>query len=166
MYRKLAFSVVSVLGLMTLIVSAQQPPSGQLAPPGVVSGEPPQAPNLGVDQGWGFPQGNNPYANFMTPTRDNRSRKEESDLIRKSQELVKQLAKAEGDGKEKIMDQLRETTNKQFEIRQKRHEADLKALEDQVKKLKDMVQKRKDNRREIVGKRLEQLVRETEGLGW
>jgi hypothetical protein len=105
------------------------------------------------------------YNNYWT-NEDHRSRREENDLIRKSQDLVKQLAKAEGEKRENIKTELSETLGKQFDLRQKRHEAELKALEDQVKKLRDMVQKRQENRREIIGKRLETLVRESEGLGW
>ncbi|MHB1426962.1 MAG: hypothetical protein ACYC3I_27725 [Gemmataceae bacterium] len=156
MSRKLAFSVVSFLALMTLAVSAQEPNQpvpvspAQSAIWGLTVNDPARFPALSGSFG----------------TADHRSRQEENDLIRKSQELVKQLAKAEGESREKIKTKLSETLDKQFDVRQKRHEAELKALEDQVKKLREMVQKRQENRREIIGKRLELLVRESEGLGW
>ena len=91
---------------------------------------------------------------------------EEFQLAQESEKLVKQLGKAEGENKDKIKSKLTDTLGKQFDVRQKRHEAEIAALEAQIKKLKEMVQKRQENRREIIGKRLDQLVREAEGLGW
>lgn len=150
MYRKLVISAVSFLGLMTLFVSAQQSAD-------VYQGKsyplPKQVP--GVAQSWNM---QNYYGS--------RAHREEIDLAQKSEELVKQLAKAEGDKKDKIKDQLTDTLGKQFDARQKRHDGEIKALEAQVKKLKELVQKRQENRREIISKRLEQLVREADGLGW
>lgn len=151
MYRKLAISAVSILGLLTLVVSAQQPGN--------------------VDRGTAFPtpslmQSGAVQSGNMLPYWSNRAQREELELAHKSQELVKQLAKAEGDKKDKIKDQLTDTLGKQFDARQKRHDGEIKALEAQVKKLKELVQKRQENRREIISKRLEQLVREAEGLGW
>jgi hypothetical protein len=40
------------------------------------------------------------------------------------------------------------------------------AIDAQVKKLKELVRARTENRREIVSRRLEQIVREAQGLGW
>ena len=91
---------------------------------------------------------------------------EEMRLEHESQDLAKQLGKAEGDNREKIRTKLTETLGKQFDARQKRHEAEIAALEAKIKKLKEMVQKRQDNRREIISRRMEQLVRDAEGLGW
>lgn len=150
MYRKLVISGVSVLGLMTLVVSAQQSPN------------PDQQPSNFVQPGY-QPGQNAPLLGLYS---SRHPRQEELELAHKSEELVKQLAKAEGDKKEKIKDQLTETLGKQFDARQKRHQAELTALEAQVKKLKELVQKRQENRREIIGKRLDQLMREADGLGW
>jgi hypothetical protein len=91
---------------------------------------------------------------------------EELELSRQCETLVKQLAKAEGAEKDKIKTKLTESIEKQFDVRQKRHEAEITALENQLKKLKEMVQKRQENKKDIVGKRFEQLIRESEGLGW
>ena len=87
-------------------------------------------------------------------------------MDRQTEQLVKELSKAEGGNKEKIKAELEATIDKQFEARQKRNESDIAVLEEQVKKLRDVVHKREQNRREIVAKRLEQLVREADGLGW
>jgi len=54
----------------------------------------------------------------------------------------------------------------QFDARQKACEEELVPLEAQVKRLRDLIQKRQQARQEIVKSRLDQLVREAEGLGW
>jgi len=80
---------------------------------------------------------------------------------------VDQLGKAKSDAeKEKMKAELSQKLEKQFDQRQKRHEADIEALETQIKKLKELVKTRNDNRKEIVSRRLEQLVRDSQGLGW
>jgi hypothetical protein len=150
MYRKLAISGVSILAVMTLVVSAQQPLIVQSQPSDALPPLPPQPGR--------FWEGSISYGS--------RAHREEGELAQKTQELVKQLAKAEGEKREKIKDQLTETLGKQFDVRQKRHQDEIAALEKQLKKLRDLVEKRKENRREIVSKRLEQVVREAEGLGW
>ncbi len=81
--------------------------------------------------------------------------------------MAQQLAAAKSDSdREKIKSQLAETLEKQFDQRQKRHEEEIKSLEAQVKKLRDMVEKRQENRREIISRRLDQIVKESQGLGW
>ncbi len=81
--------------------------------------------------------------------------------------LAQQLAAAKSDSdREKLKGQLAEVLEKQFDQRQKRHEEEIKQLEAQIKKLKDLVDKRQENRREIIASRLDQIVKESQGLGW
>lgn len=150
MYRKLVICVVPVLGLVTLVASAQQ--SGSLDQSTANSMQPLTLPGQAQP--------------FAYSAYGSRTQREEIELSHKSAELVKQLAKAEGEKRDKIKDQLTDTIGKQFDARQKRHEDEIKVLENQVRKLKELVRKRQDNRREIVSRRLEQLLREAEGLGW
>jgi hypothetical protein len=164
MYRKLVISGMCMLALMTLCVSAQQQPANN----GSSSSSQQPSPNSllqivtqTMPLETSLDRGVSPYGLFGS-----RAHREEMENAQKSAELVKQLAKAEGDKKDKIKDQLTETLGKQFDARQKRHDDEIKALEDQVKKLKELVKKRQNNRREIISQRLEQLVREAEGLGW
>ena len=92
---------------------------------------------------------------------------EEDGLSHQAEQLAQQLAAAKSDSdREKIKGQLAELLEKQFDQRQKRHEEEIKQLEAQVKKLKDLVDKRQENRREIIGARLNQIVKESQGLGW
>jgi hypothetical protein len=150
MSRTFVSGVASILALLTLDVQAQTPnPFGSSADtmPGV-----------------------QPRPLFAAPLQDKfwdkQPSREELELAKQSAKLIKQLGKAEGESKDKIKTQLTETLGKQFDLRQKRHEAEIAALEAQLKKLKELVQKRQENRREIIGKRLDQLVREADGLGW
>ncbi len=82
-------------------------------------------------------------------------------------QLAHQLAAAKSDDeRERLKSRLTASLTAQFEERQQRHEEELKALEDQVKKLRELVDKRKENRRDIIARRLEQIVRDSQGLGW
>jgi hypothetical protein len=92
---------------------------------------------------------------------------EEVKLSMESDALVRQLgeAKSEAD-KEKLKTQIAEVLEKQFDLKRRRHEAEVEALEAQIKKLKDMVRLRNENRRQIISVRLEQILRDAQGLGW
>ena len=92
---------------------------------------------------------------------------EEANLAREADELGRKLGDAKGsEDRSKIKDHLTQVLEKQFDLRQKRHQDEIKALEDKVKKLKDLVDKRQENRKEIVAKRLDQILSDAEGLGW
>jgi len=92
---------------------------------------------------------------------------EEMNLAHQAEQLAHKLSEAKSDSdRDKIKGDLRDRLEKQFEQRQGRHEKEIEALEAQVKKLKDLVRKRNDNRREIVSKRLDQILSDAEGLGW
>jgi hypothetical protein len=61
---------------------------------------------------------------------------------------------------------LTKVLERQFDLRQKAAESEVAQLEAQVQRLRDLIQKRQQARQEIVQKRLDQLLREAEGLGW
>ena len=61
---------------------------------------------------------------------------------------------------------MNELLEKQFSLRQKRHQEEIAGLEAKVKKLKELLEKRQENRREIISKRLDQILSNAEGLGW
>jgi hypothetical protein len=95
------------------------------------------------------------------------TRNAESVLAQRADELARKLgaAKSETD-RSQIKTELSELLEKQFSFRQKRHQEEIAALEAKVKKLKDLVEKRQENRREIIAKRLDQILSNAEGLGW
>jgi hypothetical protein len=55
---------------------------------------------------------------------------------------------------------------RQFDARQRRYVDEIEALEAKVARLRALVDKRQENRDDIVRKRLNQLLSESEGLGW
>ncbi len=91
----------------------------------------------------------------------------ESDAKRRVGTLIQQLERAESDSRrDEIRSKLTESLGQQFDLRQKRHGLEIDALEARVKKLKQLVQKRQENRAEIISRRLDQIVRESQGLGF
>jgi hypothetical protein len=92
---------------------------------------------------------------------------EEAQLANQTAELAQQLASAKSDtDRDKLKTELSKILEKQFALRQERHQKEIESLEAQVKKLRDLVDKRQENRREIIANRLDQILRESQGLGW
>jgi hypothetical protein len=183
---KRALTLLTALGLGTFIVPApaQTRPSSEFparAGFSVPLNQPPQstAPDLHLNvpvvvqsaplgagdhhAGFQYTPGNVTYKlDTWGPGTD-----EEAKLAPLADQLVRQLGEAKSDAdRDKLKSQLGELLDKQFDLRQKRHEKEIAGLEAQLKKLKDLVQKRQENRRDIVAKRLEQVLRDAQGLGW
>ncbi len=94
-------------------------------------------------------------------------RPEEANVAQEADQLARKLAETKSDTeREKIKTQLGELLKQQFDLRQKRHAHEIEELEAQIKKLKNLVDKRQENRNEIIARRLEQILRESQGLGW
>jgi hypothetical protein len=92
---------------------------------------------------------------------------ESSALVNEASVLLRKLAAADSDAnRSAIKTQLKENLGKQFDARQKRHEQEIKTLEEKVKKLKELVLRRQESRDEIISRRLDQVLRDAEGLGW
>ena len=91
----------------------------------------------------------------------------ESEAAREVSKLVAEYKKAEGDAERaKVKEKLSAALTKQFEQQQKRRELELARAEEQLKKLRELMKKRGDEKKTIVEKRLDQVVREADGLGW
>ena len=80
--------------------------------------------------------------------------------------LVKELKSTEGANKESVLTKLKSAVGEQFDNRQEGKAKELKALEEQLAKLKEIHAKRTQQREQIVADRVQQLLREVEGLGW
>ena len=92
---------------------------------------------------------------------------EDAGLAKEAGTLIRKLEAAESDtARNEIKAQLSANLGKQFDSRQKRHEQEIKALEAKVKKLKELVNKRQESREEIISRRLDQILRDSQGLGW
>jgi hypothetical protein len=93
--------------------------------------------------------------------------KAEAAVARKADELKRMLERAKGDSRRnEVRTKLAENLGQQFDLRQKRHGLELEALERQVAKLKELVRKRQESRDDIISRRVEEIQREIDGLGW
>jgi hypothetical protein len=93
--------------------------------------------------------------------------KEESKAAGEASQWMKEYAGADNEDKRaKIKTKVQEALGKQFDAQQKRRDLELTRLEAQTKKLRDLMKKRTDARTTIIEKRLDQLLREADGLGW
>jgi hypothetical protein len=93
--------------------------------------------------------------------------KEESKAAGEASRMMKDYAAADNEDKRaKIKTKVQEALGKQFDAQQKRRDLELTRLEAQTKKLRELMKKRTDARTTIIEKRLDQLLREADGLGW
>jgi len=92
---------------------------------------------------------------------------EEGNLERETANLVEEYSRTEDEAQRgKTRAKLAETLQKQFDLQQKRRDLEVARIEAQLKKLRDIMRKRGESRQTIIDKRLDQLLREAEGLGW
>jgi hypothetical protein len=61
---------------------------------------------------------------------------------------------------------LREVLKAEFSMRLEAHEKEIKQLEEKVRQLRDRLNLRREKQDEIVDHRLQQLLRDAQGLGW
>jgi hypothetical protein len=182
MKMKYAVAILASMCLVTRAasVTAQQDAlikepakSADIAPPGVRN-DPFYAPDtadlLNQVQQPGFVYG--PGYNAVqwkvvdSPLR-NQIALQESALAHEANEIRHKLESATTDAqRSEVRAKLSENLGKQFDLRQKRHGLEIESLEAQVKKLRELVRKRQDSREEIISRRVDQILREAEGLGW
>ena len=80
------------------------------------------------------------------------------ELEQESQALARAYRQASTEQREDLKKRIAETVNKQFDVRQQRHELELKRLEEQLKKLREIVERRTKARKTLVEKRIADLV--------
>ena len=84
--------------------------------------------------------------------------KSDFEMERKSLEISSQLRQLPRDQRVKLKEELTTLLNEHFDVRQKRRQLQIKRMEEEFKKLRDAVTKRDESRKEIVGKRLNELT--------
>jgi hypothetical protein len=84
--------------------------------------------------------------------------KQDMELDRQSRDLVAQYRKASVPQREKIKAQVVEIVNKHFDVRQQRRALELKRLEEELQRLRDSVEHRTKARKELVDKRVSELL--------
>jgi hypothetical protein len=92
--------------------------------------------------------------------------KEDMDLDRQSRDLVLQYRKATSDQRDKIKAMVVETVNKHFDVRQQRRALELKRLEEELQRLRDSVEHRTRARKELVEKRVSELLGKDDQAGF
>jgi hypothetical protein len=83
---------------------------------------------------------------------------QEAQLDRDARRLASEYQQAAADKREKIKKDVDELVNKQFDVRQQRRNLELKQLEKQLQRLRDTVARREKLRKELVEKRVSQLL--------
>jgi hypothetical protein len=82
-------------------------------------------------------------------------------------ELVENLTRAENDkDRASLKSQLAKALENEFVAQQARRSLELDRVEAELTKVRERLRKRNDEKQTIIDKRLDQLVREAEGLGW
>jgi hypothetical protein len=156
-FARLGIAVALVLGALGLFMS--RPASGQQ----------PASADTPTTYTRNFPSSSSPFqmlgmrqdaemAKLMNS--ENSAAQEVSRLLIDYRRTEKEEEKA------KIKTKLGEALTKQFDHQQKRRDLELTRLEEKLKKVRALMKKRDEERKTIVEKRLDQLVREADGLGW
>lgn len=86
---------------------------------------------------------------------------------RRVSELLAKWKEAEDPAdRRKLEESLRGTVKEEFDARLGSHEKEIEQLEAKVKQLRGQLERRRDKQDEIVDFRVQQLLREAQGLGW
>ena len=92
---------------------------------------------------------------------------EEGRIEHETAGLIQEYSRSEDESqRSKTKAKLAATLEKQFDLQQKRRDLEVARIEAQLKKLRDIMRKRGESRQTIIDKRLDQLLREADGLGW
>jgi len=84
--------------------------------------------------------------------------RKDGQLDRDAHELAMQYRQTTGDRRAKIQQEVEERVNKQFDVRQQRRKLELKRLEGQLQRLREVVSRRERARKELVDKRVSELL--------
>ena len=80
--------------------------------------------------------------------------------------LADLLKTTQGADRDAVVLKLKTAVGEQFDSRQDGKAKELKALEEQLAKLKELHAKRTQQREQIIADRVQQIVKESDGLGW
>ena len=92
--------------------------------------------------------------------------KAEADLDRQTFEAVAQYHRASDDQRDKIKEQVTQLVNKQFDVRQQVRSLELKRLEEQLSGLRKAIDRRNKDRKEVVEKRVSELLGQPDDAGF
>jgi hypothetical protein len=160
--RMVAITVGMALGVFALFLSWEAAAQAPADSPSGFPGYSAQTRNLAP-----VPFGNMLDSRTVSDPEIAKMHASEASAEREVNNLVKGYAGTSDEAQRtKIKANLSTALEKQFELQQQRRELEVARIEAQLKKLRDLMKKRGDARQTIVEKRLDQLVRDAEGLGW
>jgi hypothetical protein len=139
-------------------------PGGPLGPP-----ESPGGMGMGMMGGVGFgPTGPHGPPEMMKDIDPEMYKllKEDKLLELQSRELAMEYRRAPSDARAKIKQQVEELVNKHFEVRQQRRSLELKHLEEALNRLRDTMERRAAARKDLVEKRVDDLIGREEELSF
>src|SRR5437899_1660981 len=172
-YARLILAALAAV-LVGLVLIATQPASGQVE--GVTTAAQPQpaesvvpvtqyAPGVWYNPTpttyvlGGLPEAQDPELGKLLT--------EERRIESETSTLIAEYSRTEDESqRSKTKAKLAATLEKQFDLQQKRRDLEVARIEAQLKKLRDIMRKRGESRQTIIDKRLDQLLREADGLGW
>ena len=143
------------------------PRDGDPRPPRRDDTRPPMGPNFAPGR---YPPGMTRFGGtslFGGESEDPEMRRlldEDAQLDRAAQELAQQIRLAGGEERDALKKELESALNKHFEVRQQRRELQLKRLDEELKRLRKAIDERNDSRKEIIDKRLSELIGEPRDL--
>jgi hypothetical protein len=177
-FSRLALAALAAV-LVGLILIATQPVSGQVEVRPVVTPPPPAGSvepvttyvpavsyrSAGQPQHWFYGPG---YPSSTAPDPElGKLLAEEGRIEQETAGLIAEFSRTEDESQRgKTKAKLAATLEKQFDLQQKRRDLEVARIEAQLKKLRDIMRKRGESRQTIIDKRLDQLLREADGLGW
>lgn len=172
-----AVVVLSTAGLWA-IVNAQPPapPRGRISSSGGELGSPDQETPAAVGAGLPGrspsnarpaqePSAGQPAANAAN-FENGRPAATEANLARQSSLLLARYAQSDANERPQLKTKLRESLGQEFDQQQRAREHEISLIEERLKKLRDQLNKRAQARETIVGRRLEQLLDDADGIGW
>jgi hypothetical protein len=92
--------------------------------------------------------------------------KEEIELDRKTRELVHDYRQASTSQRDEIKKEIQKQVDQQFQVRQQRRQLDLKRFEEELQRLRSAIEQRNQARKQIVEKRVTELLGQEEEVGF
>ena len=157
-----SFFIIATFGLLTRVVTAQGPQTAdQPSLPSERTSPYSYGGEAGMEGGYGRGEGNYGGGGYgrggYAATSDPRATRQLIDRWKASREASE---------RDKIETTLRDTLKKEFDARLAAHEKEIKELEEKVRQLRARLNLRREKQDEIVDHRLQQILREAQGLGW
>ena len=92
--------------------------------------------------------------------------KQEMDLDRRTRDLTDDYRQAAPAKRGDIKSQIEKLVDQQFEVRQQRRQLEVKRLEEELQRLRDAIEKRNKARKQLVEKRVAELLGPDEDTGF